>query len=86
MVLCGRNERLRASLTGFAGVLPLGWRDDMPGLTGAALALVDNAGGLTELGVSDRAGPEDHPEERTVPRGRAPLERALAAVAADTGG
>ncbi|WP_435847321.1 MGDG synthase family glycosyltransferase [Streptomyces eurythermus] len=134
VVLCGRNERLRASLTGFAGVLPLGWQDDMPGLMGAARALVDNAGGLTavqalaaglpvigyrplpghfaqgarrmaELGVSDLAtddlGLLDSLRRLTRPgterdlriaRGkelfhdeRAPLERVLAAVAADTG-
>ncbi|MEW2619078.1 galactosyldiacylglycerol synthase [Streptomyces sp. NPDC048106] len=49
VVLCGRNERMRASLTGIAGVLPLGWQEDMPGLMGATRALVDNAGGLTAV-------------------------------------
>lgn len=49
VVLCGRNDRMRASVAGVAGVLALGWQEDMPGLMGATRALVDNAGGLTAV-------------------------------------
>jgi UDP-N-acetylglucosamine:LPS N-acetylglucosamine transferase len=47
LVLCGRNERLRAELNAEPGVVALGWRDDMPALMAAADVLVHNAGGLT---------------------------------------
>ncbi|MCN9242327.1 galactosyldiacylglycerol synthase [Streptomyces sp. RY43-2] len=49
VVLCGRNERLRTSLARVPGTMALGWQEDMPGLMGAARALVDNAGGLTAV-------------------------------------
>lgn len=49
VVLCGRNERLRASLTEVPGTLALGWEPDMPGLMGAVCALVDNAAGQTAV-------------------------------------
>jgi processive 1,2-diacylglycerol beta-glucosyltransferase len=47
LVLCGRNERLRAELDVEPGVVALGWRDDVPALMAAADVLVHNAGGLT---------------------------------------
>jgi hypothetical protein len=49
VVLCGRNERLRSTLSGDAGVLALGWTADMPGLLHATRALVDNAAGQTAV-------------------------------------
>jgi len=49
VVLCGRDERLRHRLAEAAGVTALGWVDDMPGLLGAAAALLDNAAGQTAL-------------------------------------
>ncbi|MGW3495443.1 MGDG synthase family glycosyltransferase [Streptomyces sp. NPDC001020] len=49
VVLCGRNERLRSSLSVVPGVLALGWVADMPGLMQAARALVDNAAGQTAV-------------------------------------
>lgn len=50
IVVCGRDEKLRASLVerGFRGTA-LGWTDDMPGLMSAADALVENAGGLSAM-------------------------------------
>jgi processive 1,2-diacylglycerol beta-glucosyltransferase len=47
LVLCGRNERLRAELAEVRGVVALGWRDDVPALMAMADVLVHNAGGLT---------------------------------------
>ncbi|MDQ2709354.1 MAG: glycosyltransferase [Actinomycetota bacterium] len=48
LVLCGRNNRLRAQFTTEdEGVLALGWRDDVPDLMAVADVLVHNAGGLT---------------------------------------
>lgn len=47
LVLCGRNARLRAELSSVAGVVALGWRDDMAVLMAAVDVLVHNAGGLT---------------------------------------
>ncbi|MET8773154.1 galactosyldiacylglycerol synthase, partial [Streptomyces sp. NPDC004658] len=49
VVLCGRNERLRARVSREPGVLALGWVDDMPGLLAACHALVDNAAGQTAV-------------------------------------
>jgi processive 1,2-diacylglycerol beta-glucosyltransferase len=46
VVLCGRNDALRRSLTG-PGVVALGWRDDVHRLMQAAEVLVQNAGGLS---------------------------------------
>ncbi|MEY9846755.1 glycosyltransferase [Streptacidiphilus sp. MAP5-3] len=48
VVVCGRNETLRARLEE-AGVTALGWVDDMPSLMHAADVLVQNAGGITVL-------------------------------------
>ncbi|MEU3844707.1 galactosyldiacylglycerol synthase [Streptomyces sp. NPDC028635] len=49
VVLCGRNERLRARCAELPGVLTPGWVEDMPGLLHAARALVDNAAGQTAV-------------------------------------
>jgi UDP-N-acetylglucosamine:LPS N-acetylglucosamine transferase len=49
MVLCGRNERLRASLSRVPGLRAMGWVEDMPGLLAASGALIDNAAGQTAL-------------------------------------
>jgi processive 1,2-diacylglycerol beta-glucosyltransferase len=46
VVLCGRNEALRRSLTG-PRVVALGWRDDVHRLMQATDVLVQNAGGLS---------------------------------------
>jgi len=46
VVLCGRNEALRRSLSG-PGIAALGWRDDVDRLMQAADVLVHNAGGLS---------------------------------------
>ena len=47
VVLCARNESLRRRLERVPGVLPLGWRTDVPELMHAADVLVQNAGGLS---------------------------------------
>jgi UDP-N-acetylglucosamine:LPS N-acetylglucosamine transferase len=52
VVVCGRDERLRARVTSLVASTGrrsavLGWTDDMPGLMAACDALVENAGGLT---------------------------------------
>ncbi|MFR9798797.1 MGDG synthase family glycosyltransferase [Streptomyces sp. MS06] len=49
VVLCGRNRRLLDRLSSVPGVLALGWVADMPGLMGAARALLDNAAGQTAV-------------------------------------
>ncbi|WP_069173868.1 MGDG synthase family glycosyltransferase [Streptomyces griseus] len=49
VVLCGRNEALRRSLSRTPGVLATGWVQDMPGLMAASRVLVDNAAGQTAL-------------------------------------
>ncbi|KOV30050.1 galactosyldiacylglycerol synthase [Streptomyces sp. XY152] len=49
IVLCGRNERLRARLAGLPGTLVPDWVADMPGLLRAARVLVDNAAGQTAV-------------------------------------
>ncbi|MFI5972297.1 galactosyldiacylglycerol synthase [Streptomyces sp. NPDC051452] len=49
VVLCGRNERLRARVSRVPSALALDWVDDMPGLLAAAYALVDNAAGQTAV-------------------------------------
>lgn len=47
VTLCGHNERLRRRLLRTGHGVALGWEDDVPALMAAAVALVDNAGGLT---------------------------------------
>ncbi|MFF3895457.1 galactosyldiacylglycerol synthase [Streptomyces sp. NPDC001812] len=49
VVLCGRNERLRARLAGVPGTFVPDWVTDMPGLLRAARVLVDNAAGQTAV-------------------------------------
>lgn len=49
VVLCGRNERLRARLAGVPGTLVPDWVTDMPGLLRAVRVLVDNAAGQTAV-------------------------------------
>ncbi|CAM5617985.1 MGDG synthase family glycosyltransferase [Streptomyces pilosus] len=49
VVLCGRNDRLRARLAGLPGALVPDWVTDMPGLLRAARVLVDNAAGQTAV-------------------------------------
>ncbi|MEU3554738.1 MGDG synthase family glycosyltransferase [Streptomyces fragilis] len=49
VVLCGRNERLRARTARVPGALVLDWVTDMPGLMGAVRVLVDNAAGQTAV-------------------------------------
>lgn len=49
VVVCGRNEALRAELATVPGTVALGWRTDMPDLMRAADVLVENAGGLTAM-------------------------------------
>lgn len=49
IVVCGRDERLRARLSQIPGGRAIGWTDDMPGLMAAVDALVENAGGLTAM-------------------------------------
>jgi len=50
ITVCGRDEKLRASLIerGLDGTV-LGWTDEMPALMAAADVLVENAGGLTAM-------------------------------------
>lgn len=45
VVLCGRNEALREALAARPGVVPLGWREDVPALLRSAAVVIDNAGG-----------------------------------------
>ncbi|AQW47202.1 monogalactosyldiacylglycerol synthase [Streptomyces hygroscopicus] len=49
VVLCGRDERLRAELSRRPDVAAFGWERDMPGLLAAVRAVVDNAAGQTAL-------------------------------------
>ncbi len=49
VVLCGRNERMRRSLSGLPGVTALGWQRDLPSVLAASTALIDNAAGQTAL-------------------------------------
>lgn len=51
VVVCGRNERLRAELASRTDprLVPFGWVDDMPRLTAAADVVLTNAGGATAL-------------------------------------
>jgi UDP-N-acetylglucosamine:LPS N-acetylglucosamine transferase len=47
LVLCGRNERLRRTLSAVPGAVTLGWRSDVHRLMQLADVLVQNAGGLS---------------------------------------
>lgn len=47
VVLCGRNEQLRRSLSGVPGAVALGWRDDVVSLVAGCDLVVHNAGGLS---------------------------------------
>lgn len=47
VVVCGRNERLRAQLAGMSGVTVRGWVDEMAGLMSSADVVIDNAAGST---------------------------------------
>lgn len=50
LVLCGRNARLRLSLSGVGpGVVAMGWRDDLPRLMRGSDLLVENAAGQTAM-------------------------------------
>ena len=50
IVVCGRDEHLRARLARTSGAATvLGWTDDMPGCMAAADVLVENAGGLSAM-------------------------------------
>jgi processive 1,2-diacylglycerol beta-glucosyltransferase len=49
VVVCGRNEALRARLSRDPRIVALGWVDDMAGLMRVADVLVQNAGGLSSL-------------------------------------
>lgn len=47
VVVCGRNDRLRAQLVGSPAAVVLGWVDDMATVIRRVDVVVDNAGGLT---------------------------------------
>ncbi|MFE2021383.1 galactosyldiacylglycerol synthase [Streptomyces sp. NPDC059499] len=49
VLLCGRDEKLRARAAKLSGVLALGWVKDLPDLMAASSALVDNAAGQTAM-------------------------------------
>jgi len=49
VVLCGRNEVLRAQIAAEGAGIALGWVDDMAGLMRACDIVVQNAGGLSSL-------------------------------------
>jgi len=49
VVVCGRNEALRAEITAAGTGIALGWVDDMAGLMRACDVVVQNAGGLSSL-------------------------------------
>ncbi|MFE7749803.1 galactosyldiacylglycerol synthase [Streptomyces sp. NPDC057428] len=49
VLLCGKDDGLRARAAGLPGVLALGWVDDLPDLMAASSALVDNAAGQTAV-------------------------------------
>ncbi|MFI6125452.1 galactosyldiacylglycerol synthase [Streptomyces sp. NPDC051064] len=49
VLLCGRDEKLRARASGLPGVLALGWIEDLPDLMAASSAMVDNAAGQTAM-------------------------------------
>ncbi|MEU8707975.1 galactosyldiacylglycerol synthase [Streptomyces sp. NPDC048565] len=47
VLLCGKDDKLRARASRVPGVLALGWIEDLPDLMAASSALVDNAAGQT---------------------------------------
>ena len=47
IVLCGRNDKLRNTLTGRDRVIALGFREDVPKLYAAADVLIINSGGMS---------------------------------------
>ncbi|MCW2796855.1 galactosyldiacylglycerol synthase [Nocardioides sp.] len=49
VVLCGENRSLHRRLCSAAGVIRLGWRDDVPDLLRSVDCVVQNAGGFTSL-------------------------------------
>jgi processive 1,2-diacylglycerol beta-glucosyltransferase len=49
VVLCGTNSRLLARVRRRAGMVGVGWVDDMPALLSAVDVVVQNAGGITSL-------------------------------------
>jgi UDP-N-acetylglucosamine:LPS N-acetylglucosamine transferase len=49
VVVCGRNDRLRARIETTGVAVALGWVSDMPALMRCVDVLVENAGGLTSL-------------------------------------
>ncbi len=49
VVLCGSDRRLQRRLARVAGVVALGWRDDVPALMAHSDCVVQNAGGFTSL-------------------------------------
>lgn len=49
VVLCGRNDELRAALSRVAGVVALPWQDGLTDLISIADCVVQNAGGFTAL-------------------------------------
>ncbi len=49
VVVCGRNEPLRANLARVGVGLVIGWTDQMPALMRACDVMIQNAGGLTAL-------------------------------------
>jgi UDP-N-acetylglucosamine:LPS N-acetylglucosamine transferase len=49
IVACGSNGALRERIDRLAGVVALGWRDDLPDVIAACDCVVQNAGGFTSL-------------------------------------
>ncbi|WP_433042907.1 MGDG synthase family glycosyltransferase [Dactylosporangium sp. CS-033363] len=49
VVVCGRNEQLRARVRRQGHAIALGWVDDMPALMRTCHVVVQNAGGLSSL-------------------------------------
>ena len=49
VALCGTDDGLRRRLERVPGVVPLGWRDDLPALLATSACVVQNAGGFTSL-------------------------------------
>ncbi|TIC79293.1 galactosyldiacylglycerol synthase [Nocardioides sp. GY 10127] len=57
VVVCGRNEGLRAALAGVPGVTALGWLDGLSAAIDAADLVVQNSGGFTTLETLQRGRP-----------------------------